>query len=166
MGRAALETDWPRTVDEFEAWHARQPERWEFIDGRPRLVAPASMKHTLLKGNLFRALDRALGERGCTVLIDGAQILTDEISPISRPRGDLRSQSTSRRPWWPSRPSSHATAVPSTGPRRGILLGGSGGSAGVEATDRRPGTSSTVITGQITGEAAARRHPLPHEKAG
>jgi Uma2 family endonuclease len=82
MVRAALEDDYPRTVAEFEAWHARQPERWEFVDGRPRLMAPASMTHTIVKGNAFRALDRALAERGCTVLIDGAQILTDEISAI------------------------------------------------------------------------------------
>jgi Uma2 family endonuclease len=82
MARAALEEDWPRTVAEFEAWHARQPERWEFVDGRPRLMAPASMTHTIIKANVFRALDRALAERGRTVLIDGAQILTDEISAI------------------------------------------------------------------------------------
>jgi Uma2 family endonuclease len=82
MVRAALEDDYPRTVAEFEAWHARQPQRWEFVDGRPRLMAPASMTHTIVKGNAFRALDRALAERGCTVLIDGAQILTDEISAI------------------------------------------------------------------------------------
>ena len=59
MARAALEEDWPRTVAEFEAWHAR-PERWEFVDGRPRLMAPASMKHSIIKRNVFRALDRAL----------------------------------------------------------------------------------------------------------
>jgi Uma2 family endonuclease len=82
MARAALEDDWPRTVAEFEAWHARQPERWEFVDGRARLMAPGSMKHTIIKANVFRSLDRALAERGCTVLIDGAQILTDETSAI------------------------------------------------------------------------------------
>jgi Uma2 family endonuclease len=82
MARAALEEDWPRTVAEFETWHARQRERWEFVDGRPRLMAPASMTHTIIKANVFRALDRALAKRGCTVLIDGAQILTDEICAI------------------------------------------------------------------------------------
>jgi Uma2 family endonuclease len=82
MARAALEDDRPRTVAEFEAWHARQPQRWEFVDGRPRLMAPASMMHTIIKGNAFRSLDRALAEHGCTVLIDGAQIVTDEISAI------------------------------------------------------------------------------------
>src|SRR5918996_1585166 len=56
--------------------------RPRFVEGRPRLMAPASMKHTITKANVFRALDRALAERGCTVLIDGAQIRTDEISAI------------------------------------------------------------------------------------
>jgi Uma2 family endonuclease len=82
MARAALEEDWPRTVAEFQAWHALQPERWEFIDGRPRLMAPASMKHSILKRNILRALDRALADSGCEVLVDGPQILTDEISAI------------------------------------------------------------------------------------
>jgi hypothetical protein len=74
MASAARAHDRPGTVAEFEAWHARQPERWEFVEGRPRLIAPASMPHTLIKGNVFRALDRVLAERGCTVLIDGPQI--------------------------------------------------------------------------------------------
>jgi Uma2 family endonuclease len=82
MARAALEDDWPRTVAEFEAWHARQPERWEFVDGRPRLMAPASMTHSILKRNVFRELDRALANSGCEVLVDGPQILTGEISTI------------------------------------------------------------------------------------
>jgi Uma2 family endonuclease len=82
MARAALEEDWPRTVAEFEAWHARQPERWEFVDGRPRLMAPASMTHSILKRNVLRVLDRALADSGCEVLVDGPQILTDEISAI------------------------------------------------------------------------------------
>lgn len=82
MASAVLEGDWPRTVAEFQDWHARQPERWEFVDGRPRLMAPASMKHSIIKRNVLRALDRALAGSGCEVLVDGPQILTDEISAI------------------------------------------------------------------------------------
>jgi Uma2 family endonuclease len=82
MVKAALEEDWPCTVAEFQEWHARQPERWEFIEGRPRLMAPASMTHSILKRNVLRALDRALADSGCEVLVDGPQILTDEISAI------------------------------------------------------------------------------------
>ena len=52
------------------------------IDGRPRLMAPASMTHSILKRNVFRALDRALAGSGSEVLVHGPQILTDEISAI------------------------------------------------------------------------------------
>lgn len=82
MARTASTDDWPRTVEEFEAWHMRQPGRWEFIDGRPRLMAPASMKHSILKRNAFRSLDDALAASACEVLVDGPQILADEISAI------------------------------------------------------------------------------------
>jgi Uma2 family endonuclease len=82
MATAAPRQDWPRTVPEFEAWHARQPERWEFIAGQPRLMAPASMAHTIIKTNLGTALGNALADRGCTTLVDGAQILTEELSAI------------------------------------------------------------------------------------
>jgi Uma2 family endonuclease len=74
--------EWPRTVEEFEAWHARQPERWEFIDGVPRMMAPASMTHSIIKRNVLRAIDRVLEASGCEALVDGPQILTDEISAI------------------------------------------------------------------------------------
>ncbi|HZA65964.1 MAG TPA: Uma2 family endonuclease [Geminicoccaceae bacterium] len=82
MAEAAREEDWPRTVEEFEIWHARQPERWEFIRGQPRMMAPASVSHTIIKTNVGAELRTALAERGCTVMVDGAQILTDEISAI------------------------------------------------------------------------------------
>jgi Uma2 family endonuclease len=82
MAEAARREDWPRTIEEFEIWHARQPERWEFIDGQPRLMAPASMKHSIIKSNIFAALHRALAGSPCTALVDGPQILTDEISAI------------------------------------------------------------------------------------
>jgi Uma2 family endonuclease len=82
MARAAPTDDWPSTVQEFEAWHVRQPERWEFIDGRPRLLAPASMRHSILKRNVFRAFDNVLAGSACEVLVDGPQVLTDEISAI------------------------------------------------------------------------------------
>jgi Uma2 family endonuclease len=70
------------TVAEFEAWHAREPDRWEFICGQPRLMAPASMKHSIIKGNAYAALRSAFAGTPCQALVDGPQILTDEISAI------------------------------------------------------------------------------------
>jgi hypothetical protein len=60
VAETARREDWPRTVAEFEAWHARQPERWEFIDRQPRLMAPASMRHSIIKARVFAALHGAL----------------------------------------------------------------------------------------------------------
>jgi Uma2 family endonuclease len=82
MARATALEDWPRTVAEFEAWHLRQPERWEFIDGRPRLMAPASLNHAIIKGNLFASLRSELAGTSCYAFADGTQITTDEISAI------------------------------------------------------------------------------------
>ena len=42
---AAPATDWPKTLDEFRAWHERQPEVWEFIHGMPKPMAPGSKAH-------------------------------------------------------------------------------------------------------------------------
>jgi Uma2 family endonuclease len=68
------EPNWPKTLDEFRAWHERQPEVWEFIDGVPKLMAPGSMAHTLLKSNAGRVLGNALDQTGCRALVDGAII--------------------------------------------------------------------------------------------
>jgi hypothetical protein len=74
MAKAASQEDWPRTVAEFQAWDARQPERWQFADGWPRLMAPASMRRSIIKRNVFRSLDAALTGSGCEALVDGPQI--------------------------------------------------------------------------------------------
>jgi Uma2 family endonuclease len=45
-------------------------------------MAPASMKHSMIKGNAYAALRNALAGTPCQALVDGPQILTDEISAI------------------------------------------------------------------------------------
>jgi Uma2 family endonuclease len=68
------QADWPRTLEEFRAWHERQPDVWEFIDGALRLMAPGSKAHTLLKSNVHAAFAEALRGTGCRALVDGAII--------------------------------------------------------------------------------------------
>ena len=82
MARAQPQDDWPSTVGEFQDWHARQPERWEFLDGRAWMMAPAPMAHTLIMNNIGFALRQALADRRCIALVDGPQILTETISAI------------------------------------------------------------------------------------
>jgi Uma2 family endonuclease len=66
------QADWPRTLAEFRVWHERQPEVWEFIYGVPKMMAPGSKAHTLIKGNAYATLARALNGSGCHALVDGA----------------------------------------------------------------------------------------------
>lgn len=64
--------NWPRNLEEFRAWHERQPDVWEFIDGALRLMAPGSNAHTLVKGNVHGAFAQALRGTDCRALVDGA----------------------------------------------------------------------------------------------
>ena len=74
--------DWPKTLEEFRAWHERQPEVWEFIHGVPKLMAPGSKAHTLIKSNTHAALAQALRGTGCRALVDGAIIEVEGSSLI------------------------------------------------------------------------------------
>ncbi len=82
MGEAALAETFPDTLEAFDDWHARQAGRWEFVDGRPRLMAPASRRHTIIKSNCHGALRNALRASGCRAYVDGLQIRTDTLSAI------------------------------------------------------------------------------------
>ena len=76
------EPDWPKTLEEFRAWHERQPEVWEFIHGVPKLLAPGSKAHTLIKSNAGRLLGNALEGTGCRTLVDGAIVEVEGSSLI------------------------------------------------------------------------------------
>ena len=62
------------TVEEFDRWHAGQPERWELIGGVPVMMAEASLRHTTIKGNIFAALRAKLAGTGCRAYVDGAEV--------------------------------------------------------------------------------------------
>jgi Uma2 family endonuclease len=74
--------DWPKTLHEFRAWHERQSEVWEFIHGVPKLMAPGSKTHTLIKSNVHVALAQALRGTGCRALVDGAIVEVEGSSLI------------------------------------------------------------------------------------
>jgi Uma2 family endonuclease len=74
--------DWPKTLEEFRAWHERQPDVWEFIHGVPKLMAPGSKAHTLIKSNAGRLLGNALDGTGCRALVEGAIVEVEGSSLI------------------------------------------------------------------------------------
>ncbi|MCB1883359.1 MAG: Uma2 family endonuclease [Geminicoccaceae bacterium] len=70
------------TLAAFDRWHKNRPERWELIYGVPVMMAPGSLKHTTIKGNVFRRLANALEGKPCRALVDGAQIKGQDFSAI------------------------------------------------------------------------------------
>jgi Uma2 family endonuclease len=67
--------------EEFRAWAARQPRgRYERVDGRVVAMSPERIGHALVKGRVWRSLDRALLEAGaaCVAIPDGATVEIDE----------------------------------------------------------------------------------------
>jgi Uma2 family endonuclease len=82
MAKRRAESDLPRTVKEFDRWHARQPERWEFIGGVPVMMAPGSLPHTIIKGNVFRHIANRLAGKPCRAFVDGAEVKGHKLSAI------------------------------------------------------------------------------------
>lgn len=69
------------TREEFRAWAERQPRgRYERRDGRVVAMSPERIGHALVKGRVWRALDRALLEAGvaCVAIPDGATVEIDD----------------------------------------------------------------------------------------
>lgn len=71
------------TVDEFFAWQETQPERYEFVDGRPvKMMAGAKNVHDDIVVNLIGELRAQLRGGGCrTFTSDGS---------VETPRGHIR----------------------------------------------------------------------------
>jgi Uma2 family endonuclease len=82
MAKAKPASELPRTVEAFDRWHATQPERWEFIAGRPVMMAPGSRPHTIIKGNIFRHLGNKLAGKPCRPYVDGAEVKGHKLSAI------------------------------------------------------------------------------------
>jgi Uma2 family endonuclease len=82
MAKAKPQSELPRTVEAFDRWHLFQAERWEFIAGVPVMMAPASLPHTIIKGNIYAALRAKLAGTPCQALVDGAEIKSRNLSAI------------------------------------------------------------------------------------
>lgn len=58
--------EWPMSVEEFLAWHERQDERYELVQGIPlRMMTGARQDHNVVKLNVAAFLLPRIRERGC-----------------------------------------------------------------------------------------------------
>jgi Uma2 family endonuclease len=73
------------TVDEFLAWAAEEPGRWELFDGVPVAMALERVTHGRSKSRLVHAFDNAIPEAKlpCEFLIDSAAVRTTSATCIS-----------------------------------------------------------------------------------
>lgn len=97
MAKRKPASDLPRTVEEFDRWHAQQPERWEFIAGVPVMMAPGSNNHSTIKGNIFRHIANRLPSTTGRAFVDGPEVKSRNLSAIpdvvvtcGPVRGDVR----------------------------------------------------------------------------
>jgi Uma2 family endonuclease len=80
------------SAEEFLVWHQTQSERYELVDGVPRLkhiawdgprmMVGATQAHILLAGNVYSALRQELRGRPCRAAISDGKVVT--------PRGNYR----------------------------------------------------------------------------
>jgi Uma2 family endonuclease len=66
----------PWTVEDFLAFEAEEPERYEFVDGIVRMMTGGSAAHSRIKGNVAVALDEALRRRPCRAYLSDLKVLT------------------------------------------------------------------------------------------
>jgi Uma2 family endonuclease len=70
----------PMTVEQFLAFCDGQTshERWELIDGAPVMMTGGTAGHSLLIGNVFRALDPPARQRGCRAMTSYLARISDK----------------------------------------------------------------------------------------
>jgi Uma2 family endonuclease len=66
----------PWTVDDFLAFEAEEPERYEFVDGIVRMMTGGSAAHSAIKGNAFAELRDTLRSGPCRVDVDDLKVVT------------------------------------------------------------------------------------------
>ena len=67
----------PWTVEDFLAFEAQEPERYEFVDGIVRMMTGGSAAHSVIKNNVTNALNAALGDGPCWAYVDGLKVVTE-----------------------------------------------------------------------------------------
>ena len=67
----------PWTVEDFLAFEAEEPERYEFVGGIVRMMTGGSFAHSVIKTNVANGLNAALGNGPCLAVVDELKVVTD-----------------------------------------------------------------------------------------
>lgn len=66
----------PMTLEQFLEWEERQERRYEFVDGYVRAMTGSTIRHSLIVGNVYRALWPAAARVGCAAHAGDVQVRT------------------------------------------------------------------------------------------
>ena len=66
----------PLTVEDFLAFEAEEPERYEFVGGIVRMMTGCSAAHSAIKGYVFAELRSARRSGPCRVDVDDLKVVT------------------------------------------------------------------------------------------
>jgi Uma2 family endonuclease len=67
----------PWSVEDFLAFEAEEPDRYEFVGGIVRMMTGGSAAHSAIKLNIALALRTALGSGPCRVDVDDLKVVTE-----------------------------------------------------------------------------------------
>jgi len=67
----------PWSVEDFLAFEAEEPDRYEFVGGIVRMMTGGSAAHSAIKGNIFAELRSSVGEGPCRVDVDDLKVETE-----------------------------------------------------------------------------------------
>lgn len=68
--------DLHKVLDDFLAWEATQPDRWELLDGEARMMTGGTEAHAVIPANIIAALKAGLKGRPCRVYSSDMKIIT------------------------------------------------------------------------------------------
>ena len=75
----------PWTLDDYLAWEATQPERYEFVGGILRAMVGGTLDHNTITRNIARALDLFLRPRRCRVYVADVKLVSAEAGQATYP---------------------------------------------------------------------------------
>jgi Uma2 family endonuclease len=67
----------PWTVEEFLAFEAEEPERYEFVDSILRMMTGGSAAHSVIKNNATNVLNASFREGPCRAYVDDLKVVTE-----------------------------------------------------------------------------------------
>ena len=82
---ARVTNDTPLSADEYLAQERSSKKRHEFIDGFVISMPGASLQHTQITGNVYRALQEALYDSSCQALTTGLSVALPEHDTYAYP---------------------------------------------------------------------------------